>query len=192
MIDWSTVEIEDKHVTALRLLLREGPDAWQRLQDEAMMSDQAAAGYMQMFHAAFSVAVRRKFTPDHSVHEVVRYVAELRIELKKHSNEDLSPRIAENAIRGSLGNAALQKENEALVDEDIKNLEHLMTAESLVLFDVLLTEEKSGEGEVEAYVREATDLARRWVSEKQDAQAEERGSAGEPFSPGTVSEPGPA
>ncbi|MFI0405844.1 hypothetical protein [Actinomadura sp. 3N508] len=178
MIDWSVVEIGDEHIAALRLPLQEGPEAWQRLQKELTTSDQAAAGYVQMFHAAFYVAVRRKFAPRYSVHDVVRYVAELRIELKKYSDEDLSPRIAENAIRGSLGEATLQKENNPLVDGDEKNLEHLMAVELLVLFDVLLTEEKSGEGGVEDYVREATHLARRWVSERQNAQAKEQEPTG--------------
>lgn len=177
MIDWTAVEINGAHVTALRLLLEGDTSAWERVHEETMTTDQAAAPYMQMFYAAFTVAVRRKFGPTYTTHEIVRYVAKLRTELKEHGAEDFSPRMAETAIRGSLGDPSLQGEAQARV-EDVKDVERLLAIESLVLFDVLLTEKDSGQGGVEEYVQEAADLARRWVREKQTAQAGEQASAG--------------
>lgn len=177
MIDWTAVEINDDHVAALRLLLEGDAAAWKRTHKETMTTDQAAAPYMQMFYAAFTVAVRRKFGSTYAIHEIVRYVAKLRTELKEHGAEDFSPRIAESVIRGGLGDPSLQGEAQARV-EDVKDVERMLAAESLVLFDVLLTEKESGQGGVEEYVQEAADLARRWVREKQIAQAGEQASAG--------------
>ncbi|MFG2085981.1 hypothetical protein [Spirillospora sp. NPDC048824] len=167
MIDWAAVKIEDDHVTALRLLLQDGPHAWERMQKQEMSTDQGAAAYMQMFHAAFAVAVRRKFTPTYTIHEIVRYTAKLRIELKEHGDDDFDPRIAENAIRGALGDPTLRSDDRGEAIEDVQDLEHLISAQITVLFDVLLTEEESNEGVTEEYVREALDLAQQWVRVRQ-------------------------
>ncbi|MFG2248612.1 hypothetical protein [Spirillospora sp. NPDC048823] len=169
MIDWAAVTIEDDHVAALRLLLQDGPQAWERLQRQEMSTDQGAAAYMQMFHAVFTIAVRRKFAPTYTAHDIVRYTAKLRIELKEHGDDDVNPRIAENAIRGALGDPTLRSDDRVEAIEDVQGLEYLIAAQMVVLFDVLLAEEESDEGAAEEYVREALDLARRWVRERQAA-----------------------
>ncbi|MEU8802131.1 hypothetical protein [Spirillospora sp. NPDC048819] len=177
MIAWSAVEIGDDHVAALRLLLKEGPEAWERLHKEKMATDEAAAGYMQMFYAAFTIAVRRKFGRAYTIHQIVQYVARLRIEFRENDDSDFSPRIAENAIRAGLGDQSLQKGDYPQAIEDVRGVQHLITAQTFVLFDVFLTEEESADGElVEEYVQEATELAQRWVREKQEAQLGERAS----------------
>lgn len=179
MIDWTAVEIGDRHVAALSLFLRDGPQAWEQLHKQEMTTNQGAAAYMQMFHAAFTVAVRRKFAPTYTIHEIVRYVAKLRIELKNLGDDDFNPRIAENSIRGALGDPTLKNWDKAKIVEDAKEVEQLINAQSVVLFDVLLSEEEeSGAGVVEEYVRESVDLAQRWVLERQTAQIEERTSTG--------------
>lgn len=178
MIDWAAVEIDDDHVAALRLFLRDGPQTWEQLQKQRMTTDQGAAAYMQMFHAAFAVAVQRRFAPTHTIHDIVRYTANLRIELKGHGDDDFNPRLAENAIRGALGDPTLRSHDSVEVIENVKDLEHLVVAEMVVLFDVLLVEEESNEGAPEEYLQEAVDLARRWVRERQAAQAREKASAG--------------
>lgn len=177
MIDWAAVEIGDDQVAALRLFLQDGPQAWVQLRKQEMTTDQGAAPYMHMFQAAFAVAVGRRFPSRYTTHEIVRHVAKLRIELKAHGDDDFDPRIAENAIRTVLGDKSLSDDDKTDAIKDVTNLEHLVSAQTVIMFDVLFADEKSSEGQLQEFVQDTVELARRWVRERQAEQAEEGPSA---------------
>lgn len=170
MIDWMSVEINDDHIAALRLFLQDGPIAWEQLQQQEMATDESAAPYMQMFQAAFAVAVGRRFPSTYTIHEIVRYIAKLRIKRKEYSDDDFNPRVAENAIRTVLGDKSLSDEDKTDTIRDVTNLEHMVSAQTAILFDVLLAYENSSAGWLEEFVRDTVELARRWVRELQNAQ----------------------
>lgn len=166
MIDWSAVRIEEEHVAALRLLARE-PESWPSLQ-EKMPTDQAAAGYMQVIYAGCALALRRRFSPTYTVHDVVRYVAELRIELKEAGGDDFNPRIAEQVIRGILGDPSVQRLQATDDRMAVEDLQHSMVPQMNALFSVI-GDGRSTDAETERFIQEAAGLARRWVEQKQAA-----------------------
>lgn len=100
-MDYSAVEIHEENILALRSFLLEGPQAWEPLRSK-MQTDEAAAAYMSLLYGAFCVAVRRRFSPQYTIGEIIRFVADLRIAAEEDV-ELVNALVTEDLIRRVMG-----------------------------------------------------------------------------------------
>ncbi|TDC97716.1 hypothetical protein [Actinomadura sp. 7K507] len=156
VIDCTGVEVREEHVDALRSLLKEEPRAWDPF--ERAESEAEAIAYHVTLYAAFTVAVGRKFSPRYSFSQVIRFVADLRINLKKGA-EKVHPRVAEEMIREALGEPNLES-------IDLLDGETAIMAEVVVLL-TLLDEAELDEAGLEEFIKDSVDFARGWVAARQ-------------------------
>lgn len=154
VIDCTGIEIRDEHVAALHSLLKGEPDAWELSQ----ITESEAIAYTVTLYAAFSVAVRRKFSPIYSVSQVIRFVADMRIRLRDDANI-VHPRVAEEMIREALGDPTLES-------MDLPDGETVIAAEAAILL-ALLDEAELDEAGLEEFIKDSTEFAREWIAMRQ-------------------------
>ncbi|WP_433462412.1 hypothetical protein [Spirillospora sp. CA-128828] len=154
MMDYSAVEISEQNVLALRSFLLEGPEAWVPLQDEIQKDDETAVGYMSLLYGAFNVAVHRRFSPTYTIGEIVRFVADLRIEAKEEADL-INPLVAEDMIRRAINAPQLKSD----VPDD---LTAVMSAEVHILL-YLIAEADYDRADLEQFIEETTTYARKWL-----------------------------
>ncbi|RKS69075.1 hypothetical protein BZB76_6214 [Actinomadura pelletieri DSM 43383] len=167
-MDYSAVEIREKNILALRAFLLEGPVTWASLQSEMQKDDETAAGYMSLLYGAFNVAVRRKFAPIYTVGDIVRFVAELRI----NSGEEaglINPLVAEDMIRRAIGAPPLKDGG----PDDVSVALHV---EVYVLLH-LITEADLGRAGLEQFIDEAVAYTEEWLAARR-AEASAAPSSG--------------
>jgi hypothetical protein len=111
--------VTDEQVAALRAYLADDEDEYGRLIERVEEAD-GLAGFSALFGSAFFDAVNRRFSPDWTVGEVVRFVADVRARYIKDPNQ-LNPRDAERLIRTALGDGSIDD-----LDEDIKSAQMIL------------------------------------------------------------------
>ncbi|MGI5417983.1 hypothetical protein [Actinomadura luteofluorescens] len=165
MIDWSTVDIGAEHEAALRAYLLDGPAAWLAIQDDLVVP-QTAAGYTQVLQAAFGVAVRRRFSAGYDINQLIRYVADVRLILRK-SGKDFNPRIGESLIRRHLGDPTISEDVKPVEAADVEQEAVALTT----LLRFLVNELEPSSEWLDEFVREAADTARLWLEAQRTAAA---------------------
>ncbi|WP_339156180.1 hypothetical protein [Actinomadura luteofluorescens] len=165
MIDWSAVDIGAEHEAALRAYLLDGPAAWLAIQDDLVVP-QTAAGYTQVLQAAFGVAVRRRFSAGYDINQLIRYVADVRLLLRK-SGKDINPRIGESLIRRHLGDPTISEDAKPVEAADVE--QETVTLTTLLRF--LVNESEPSSEWLDEFVREAADAARLWLEAQRTAAA---------------------
>ncbi|RFS86550.1 hypothetical protein D0T12_08265 [Actinomadura spongiicola] len=160
MTDYSGAEIRDEHVKALRLLIEGHREAAKYL--ESAKDDIDAVAYTAVVYSAFTVAVRRRFSPTYTKSQVINYVADLRASLDENASQ-ISPRVAESMILAALGDEKHKEREPYGADLSI-----LVTTELSVLIDLVYG---AGLDEVglEGFLREAAEHARGWLEARQGA-----------------------
>lgn len=156
-MDWSVVEVNEEHAAALRSHLVDGPDAWEPLQAKTT-TDEDAAGYMSMLYAAFAVAVRRKFSTNPTVGQVVRFVADLRAAAADDANL-IDPLVAEDMIRRVIGAPSPR-------DGGPDDPETVLSAQNTMLL-VLVAEAEFDMAGLGDFVIDAAEFAKKWVAARQ-------------------------
>ncbi|MFG2249411.1 hypothetical protein [Spirillospora sp. NPDC048823] len=111
-----------------------------------------------LFTAAFSVAVLQKFSPAYTVPDIIRYVTDLRTRLGERVPR-VNPRVTEGLIRGVLGDKDLKDREPYGADE-----EAISIAVLAVLLDLFHAANLDGP-ELDRFLRDVGDYARRWLSE---------------------------
>ncbi|MGP4027891.1 hypothetical protein [Actinomadura sp. 3N407] len=164
MSDYSDVVLRDQHAEVLRLFLVGDPEGVKPFENPG--SESEAVAHTLMIYAAFAVAVQRKFSPSFMFPQVVRYVADLRISLKK-DEEEIDARVTENIIRAVLGDTS--------VDEEPTPDTRTAVMAELAVLDDLLPETVADEAGLDEFLRESVEYAHRWLATR---QAGERASAG--------------
>ncbi|WP_149263645.1 hypothetical protein [Actinomadura sp. K4S16] len=159
-MDYSTVEIREKNILALRSFLLEGPEAWVPLQDELQVDDETAAGYMSLLFCAFEVAMRRKFAPTYTVGQIVRFVADLRIAAGEDADL-IDPLIAEDMVRRAVDAPALK----ATVPDD---LTAALNAEVFILL-YLVAEMDLDRAGLEQFIEEVIAYTEQWLAARREA-----------------------
>ncbi|MES9606989.1 hypothetical protein [Actinomadura sp. NPDC000929] len=163
MIDWSAVEIGAEHEAALRAYLMDGPAAWLAIQDNLAVP-QTAAGYTQVLQTAFGVAVKRRFSAGYDINQLIRYVADARLLLRK-SGRDFNPRVGENLIRRYLGDPTVSENAKPVETADVEQETLALTT----LLRFLVNESEPTKEWLDEFVREAADAARLWLETQQTA-----------------------
>ncbi|TYB42689.1 hypothetical protein [Actinomadura chibensis] len=158
-MDYSAVEIREENILALRSFLLEGPQAWVPLQDDIQVDDETAAGYMSLLYGAFSVAVRRRFSPTYTIGQVVRFVADLRIEAAEAANL-IDTIVAEDLIRRVIGAPPLKKDG-------VGDVQAVLYAEVFVLM-YLVGEAGFDRAGLEQFIEEVTAYTEKWLAARQD------------------------
>lgn len=144
------MRVSDEQADALRAFLMHDPDTALRL--TAQLGDGGMRGYLYLVEAALSVVAGRRFSPQFSSGDLVRYVASVRVSRAGGGAEyDLDPVSAEKVLRYFLGLA-----DGGLPDSG----EWLRTV--VALLGALADSELAGVGEIEALLAEARELADRW------------------------------
>ncbi|TDE21978.1 hypothetical protein [Actinomadura sp. 6K520] len=154
-MDYSSVEIREENILALRSFLLEGPEAWVPLQDEMQKDDETAAGYMSLLFGAFNVAVRRRFSPTYTVGEIVRFVAELRIMAGEDAHL-INTLVAEDLIRRAVG-APPPK------DGGPDDAETVLSAQIFILLH-LVAESDFDRAGLEQFIEETTAYTEQWLN----------------------------
>ncbi|RFS83087.1 hypothetical protein D0T12_23175 [Actinomadura spongiicola] len=149
MTDLTGIEVQEEHIEHLRRFLSDDPSE----PNEPTAKD--AIAHNLMAYSAFAVAVLRKFSPTYSVPEIIRYVTDLRKAVVADESLQINPRVAEGLIR------------EVLQDETFTDTapfgadnETMASASFLILLD-LCHQAKLDGPEVEEFLQESTDYARR-------------------------------
>jgi hypothetical protein len=162
-MNYSRIEIGEENILALRSFLLEGPKAWTVLQDEIQKDDETAAGYMSLLYGAFSVAVRRRFSPRYTLSEIVRFVAELRIKAKDDA-ELINPLVAEDMVRRAVNAPPLKGE----IPDD---LTAILEAEVYILL-YLVAEADFDRAALEQFIEETTAYTKEWLVMQRDKSHE--------------------
>lgn len=125
------------------------------LQDEIQKDDETAAGYMSLLYGAFTIAVRRRFSPTYTVGEIVRFVADLRI--KAEEDADLINTLAaEDMIRRAVDAPPLK-------DGGPDDLQAVLNTEVYILL-ALVAEADFDRAGLEQFVEDATAYTQNWLA----------------------------
>ncbi|MEU8799789.1 hypothetical protein [Spirillospora sp. NPDC048819] len=147
-------------MAALRTILAEGPEEWIEQYGEKIGSE-VNTGYSLLVYYALGEALRRKFSPTYTTPQVIRFVADLRLDLEEYAHE-LDPRVAEGLIRYSLGDEAFSGRPPFGVDEVT------MARAQILLLLILVLEEDFDEAELEKFIQNSAALARERGVVRQD------------------------
>jgi hypothetical protein len=145
------MQVTDAQVAALRAFLVHDPDS--ALPMTAQLGDQGMGGYLYLAEAALCVLAGRRFSPQFTRADLIRYVASVRASrIGDGSEYDFDPAAAERVLRYLLGSTDVRI-------PDSKPRLRLVVA----LLDALAESELSGEAEVDALLAEARDVADQWA-----------------------------
>ncbi|WUI01500.1 hypothetical protein OHR68_06670 [Spirillospora sp. NBC_00431] len=156
MTDYSGVRLGAEHIDRLRSFLLGDSAGTQEPGNPADKSDLIANTLM--IYAAFAVAVRRKFSPTYTLHQIIQYVAELRIALMRDATV-IDPGVTESIIRTALGDASVDKDSQVDTRKAVR-------AELAVLED-LLSESVADQPGLEEFLQDAEGFARQWLARQQ-------------------------
>ncbi|TDB93820.1 hypothetical protein [Actinomadura sp. 7K534] len=159
-MDYSTVGVREENIVALRSFLLEGPDAWVPLQDKMQKDDETAAGYMSLLYGAFTLAVRRRFSPTYTVGDIVRFVADLRI----MAGEDalvINALAAEDLIRRAVGAPPPR-------DGGPDDAETVLPAQIFILLH-LIAEADFDRAGLEQFIEETTAYTEQWLDVQRES-----------------------
>lgn len=171
MIDFSSVEVRDEHIERLRRFLADGPEGLDSLGESSIESDIVADSLMA--YSAFAVAVLRRFSPTFTIPEIIRYVTDVRKAFAEEVERfQINPRVAEGMIRDVLGDKTLEDREPYGADN-----EAIVEAEFAVLLELFHKAKLDGP-ELDEFLRESAEYARRWLAGQRARQAEEQASAG--------------
>ncbi|TDC55313.1 hypothetical protein E1281_13075 [Actinomadura sp. KC345] len=149
------------HVAALRTFLVDGPDIWLERYGERLQGE-VQSGFSLLTYYALTKAVRIKFSPTYTFPQVIRYVADLRLNLGEGAAE-LDPRVAEGLIRYTLGDDTYNGRPPFDADQVtlVRTEFHLLLA--------LILEADLDEAELKNFIEDSATLAREWLEARQDA-----------------------
>ncbi|TMQ98962.1 hypothetical protein ETD83_18770 [Actinomadura soli] len=156
-MNYLLVDIRENNILALRHFLLEGPEAWVPLKYELQKDDETAAGYVSLLLGAFSVAVRRKFSPVCALADIAGFVAELRVK----AEEDTVPLdlvLTEDAIRRAVGARPLMQDSES--DDDLTTV---LNTKVYVLLH-LVAEAGFTRADLEEFVEDVAAYTRDWLA----------------------------
>ncbi|MEU5987605.1 hypothetical protein ABZ806_01370 [Spirillospora sp. NPDC047418] len=102
-MDERNVKVNDLHKAALRTFMLD-PDEWESKYAGALQNDDDLAGYPTLIGFTVGTAIRRHFPVTWSRSDLIRYVADVRINV---GTEQLRPRLAEDLIRWILNDDSL-------------------------------------------------------------------------------------
>lgn len=162
-MDYSAIRIREENILALRSFLLEGPDAWVPLQDELQKDDETAAGYMSLLYGAFNVIVRRRFAPTYTVGDIVRFVADLRIEAGEHAH--LIDTLAAEAMIRHAVDAPPPK------DDGPDDPETVLPTRILILL-CLVDDAGFDRAGLERFIEDTTAYTEMWLAARREASAE--------------------
>ena len=143
--------VSDQQVAVLRAYLAQDPDEAERL--NAQLGESGGwDGYGEFVWAAFVLAVRRRFAPEWTVPQVVRYVAAVRAR-QGRDEDDFDPRTGEILMRRAL-------------DDDVPaDLGELARGRAQVfLLGELIADEQLDDVELDRFLAKARALADNWLS----------------------------
>ena len=144
------------------LLLDEFKDFDQRL--EKLYRLQRQDGFGDFLDACFLMAVRRRFTVDQPVVDIIRFVANVRI-VYDLTGLEIDPGTAERMIRAALG------ETELLTDVDPEARWKIQ----VILVHRLINDQDLTEEEVDDFLQTAHNLAVQWRTQRAVAMLEALG-----------------
>ncbi|TDB83927.1 hypothetical protein E1264_26440 [Actinomadura sp. KC216] len=156
-MNYLLVDIRENNVLALRHFLLEGPEAWVPLKYELQKDDETAAGYVALLLGAFSVAVRRKFSPDYALDDIARFVDELRIKAEEEA-VPLDLLLTEDAIRRAVAAPPLMKDSES--DDELTTV---LNTKVYVLLH-LVAEADFTPADLEQFVEDVAAYTRDWIA----------------------------
>jgi hypothetical protein len=135
------VVVTDEQVATLRAFLNDDQREYDRLAERL---DQTSAwlGYSALVGSAFFDAVSRRFIPNWTVGDVIRFVAGVRAHFIEDPNE-LDPKHAERLIRTALG------------DGSIDDLNDEIKATQVILLPALIDEERPDAARLEEILAQA-------------------------------------
>lgn len=146
------MRVTDAQVAALRAFLAHDPDA--ALPLTAQLGDRGMGGYLYLAEAALCVLARRRFSPQYTRADLIRYIASVRVSRIGDGTEyDLDPAAAESVMRYLLGAA-----NTHIPDSGQRI--RIVVA----LIDALAESGLSSEAEADVLLAEARDLANQWAA----------------------------
>ena len=144
--------VTDAQVAALHAFLVQDPDT--ALPLTAQLGDQGMGGYLHLAEAALCVLAGRRFSPQFTRADLIRYVASVRASWIGDSTEyDLDPAAAESVLRYLLGST------DARIPDPKQRIRIVVA-----LLDALAESELSSEADVGALLAEARDLADQWAA----------------------------
>ncbi|TMQ95903.1 hypothetical protein ETD83_21940 [Actinomadura soli] len=170
MTDFSDIEVGDEHIELLRRFLSDDPNDPSTF--DVSTAESNAIAHNLMAYSAFAVAVLRKFSPNFTIPEVIRYVTDLRKAILRENALQINPRVAEGMIRAVLEDQTLKDREPYGADN-----EAMVNAGFAVLLELFHGAELKGP-ELDEFLRESADYARRWLAVQQARQAREEASAG--------------
>jgi hypothetical protein len=155
-MNYLLVDIRDNNILAFRHFLLEGPEAWAPLKRELQTDDETAAGYVSLLLGAFSVAIRRKFSPSCTTADIVRFVADLRIKAEEDS-VTIDPLFIEDVIRRAVDAPPLND------DDSAGDLTAVLNAKVFILLH-LVAEANYTEAELDRFIEDVTNYTRDWLA----------------------------
>jgi hypothetical protein len=141
----------DDQVAALRAFLALEPHEAERLTKQLVETDRAE-GYGELIYAAFVIAVRRRFSPTWTIHDIIRFVATARARLLDDEIA-IDPRTAEILLRRALGESIATE-----LDEEAR------ARAQIFLLGELVVDEEFDDGELGEFLSQACALADRFVA----------------------------
>ncbi|WP_412518534.1 hypothetical protein K8Z49_10935 [Actinomadura madurae] len=161
-MDYSRIKVGEEHILALRAFLLKGPKAWAPLQARMQKDDETAAGYMALLYGAFSLAVRRIFSPTYTVGGIVRFVADLRINAEDDADL-INPLVAEDLVRRAV--------DAPLLKGDVpSDLTAVLDAEIYILLH-LVAEADFDRAGLEQFIEDATAYTEQWLAMRQSTSS---------------------
>ncbi|WP_146877432.1 hypothetical protein [Actinomadura madurae] len=143
--------ITERHTTALRSFIVEGPESWQARYEEDLAGE-SGAGFSLLLYLTLATALRRKFAPEYSTGQVVRYVADLRVSLEGNA-QTLDPRLTEIVIRAALGDESIEDFPPYMVDSST------IIRTELLLLVALIAEERLDDEQLDKLIIESAGSA---------------------------------
>jgi hypothetical protein len=104
MIRTVKIVVSNLHRSALRSMLLDDPDDFEREYADAL-DDDPSIGFSALLTVATTVMVRRRFAPSYTLPEVIRYVARVRVRLADPM--ELGALVIEKTIRTFLEDASI-------------------------------------------------------------------------------------
>ena len=146
--------ITDPQVAALRAFLVHDTDDIAALAYQ--LGEDGMMGYVRLAEAALSVAAKKRFAPQFTNADLVKYVASVRASRLADGDEfDFDPVVGEDVLRYSLG----------------QNVTHPLELEPrlraiIALLDGLAETELSSEADVDELLTDARRIADQWLTER--------------------------
>lgn len=147
--------VADEHVAALRAHLRHDFDEAERL--NRRVADADMRGYGEFIWAAFVLAARRRFAPEWTVPQIIKYVAATRARWGEDA-DDIDPLAAEIMLRRALDDNVAGE-----IDEMARG-----RAQVFLLTELIADDQSLDETGLDELLAKARTLANRWLSAQQD------------------------